>query len=212
MFGWADASARTIGADIDPETWRSLWLIADGKPVGGRIPQLLPEPPAGLQEEPVIRISWEKGTASARFVVETMPSFASPQDLDKLAVGIKVVQEPQTAVATVTRKSQQPRHTWWYKTSVSTTSGPVRIVAFGRFTWSAPPNSVAQWVAMSRSPHSAKLFARWYSCPDALLKPGTVYVDPTTWSAEPRKTRWYFIGVDEQGRRVKGEAVIELKP
>jgi hypothetical protein len=68
---------------------------------------------------------------------------------------------------------------------------------------------------------SMNLLTSGFSChrpaaapPEALLKPGLVYVDPTAPIIEPElregKTRLYFIGTDDKGRLVKGESVLEL--
>jgi hypothetical protein len=64
-------------------------------------------------------------------------------------------------------------------------------------------------------PFSGKDFADWYSCPDAMVRTGKEYSDPDNWTASAvliaGKTRWYYIGVDRKGRRVKGEAISEEK-
>jgi len=139
--------------------------------------------------------------------------FITPEELDKIPVGIKVVHEPKVSLATLTGKSERrSKYTWWYKTTVSAAT-EVTIVEFGGFAWQE-----GKWVvagSFTGKPYAAEEFAEWYRCPNAILKPGTLYSDPTNWSTAPElkagKTRWYFIGVDGQGRRVKGEAIIELK-
>jgi hypothetical protein len=211
-FLFADASVRTIPADIDQETWRSLWLIADGKPAGGKDIPRLPEPPAVRQEEEhAIRLGWRKGSVSAKYVIETVPARIGLDMLDMLPVGIKVVHEPNPVRVTVTGKGEQRGRTWWYKTSVSATGGPVQIESFGAVSWQG-----GQW-RVWRGPRDStpRLFARWFSCPEALLKPGMVYVDRTASIIEPKlhegKTRLYFIGTDNKGRLVKGESVLELQ-
>jgi hypothetical protein len=133
----------------------------------------------------------------------------TPEELDKLPEGIKVVHEPKAALATLTGKSERRlNYTWWYKTTVSATDAEVTIVEFGGFMWHD-----GKWV--NAKPYTAEEFAEWYKCPKALLKKGESYSDPTNWSTDAElragKTRWYFVGVDSKGKRVKGEAVIELK-
>jgi hypothetical protein len=140
--------------------------------------------------------------------------FITVEELDRLPVGLRVVHEPNPALATLTGESKRrSKYTWWYKTSVSATGMTVRIVEFGAFVWHK-----GKWVqggSFTGRPYNARDFAEWYSCPNAVLKPKGVYVDPTDWSSapelQPGRMRCYFIGVDEKGRRVKGEAVIELK-
>ncbi len=131
-------------------------------------------------------------------------------ELDKLPVGIKVVHEPKTAMATLTGKSERrSKFTWWYKTTVSATEGCITIVEFGGFVWRD-----GKW-ADGGKPFTAEEFADWYKCPKSVLNKGESFSDPTNWSSEPElaagKTRWYFVGVDAKGKRVKGEAIIDLK-
>jgi hypothetical protein len=139
--------------------------------------------------------------------------FTTPEELDKLPEGLKVVHEPEISLATLTGKSERrAKYTWWYKTTVSAIDSEVTIVEFGGFTWQD-----GKWTTgnFTGKPFTAEDFADWYSCPKAVLKSGKSYADPTNWSTDrelrPGKMRWYYIGIDSKGKRVKGEAVIELK-
>lgn len=139
--------------------------------------------------------------------------FPTPDEIDKLPDGIKVFHEPKAVLATLTGKSERrAKYTWWHKTTVSATDGEVTIEHFGAFRWKD-----GKWVAGSFTgkPFTAENFAEWYSRPKGVLRTGKRYSDPTNWTSEPElkagKTRWYFIGTDAKGRRVKGQAVIELK-
>ena len=134
-------------------------------------------------------------------------------ELDKLSVGLKVVHVPNPASATETGKSERrSKYTWWFKTTVTSTGQEVKILEFGAYVWHE-----GKWVFanFSGKPFSPRDFAEWYSCPDGVIKQGNAYSDPTNWGSAPelaaRKTRWYYIGIDGKGRRVKGEAVMELK-
>jgi hypothetical protein len=135
------------------------------------------------------------------------------EELDKLPLGLKVVHDPNPAKATKTGSStRRGKYTWWFKTTVSSTSGDVKVVEFGGFAWKD-----GKWVLanFNGKPFSSKDFAEWYSCPDALIKEGKSYSDPTNWSAanelSAHKGRVYYIGIDSKGQRVKGEAIIEQK-
>lgn len=150
---------------------------------------------------------------STRAIAADKSPFITPEELDKLPEGLKVVHEPKTAMATLTGKSERRgKYTWWYKTTLSAIDSDVTIIEFGGFTWDG-----GKWVAgsLTGKPYTAKDFAEWYSCPMAVLKSGKTYSDPTNWSSDAElrssKNRWYFIGIDAKGKRVKGEAVIELK-
>ncbi|MCI0741528.1 MAG: hypothetical protein L0Y72_21040 [Gemmataceae bacterium] len=150
-----------------------------------------------------------------KLLAEGEMKFITPEEFDKLPEGIKVVHEPKTALATLTGKSERRgKYTWWYKTTVSATNGDVTIVEFGGFLWKD-----GKWVNDGRTltgkPYAAAEFADWYKCPKALLKKGESYSDSTNWSSDAElrawKTRWYFVGIDAKGKKVKGEAVIDLK-
>ena len=66
----------------------------------------------------------------------------------------------------------------------------------------------------TEDPFSRQDFEKWYTCPDAILTSGSNFTDSSNWSASsclsPGKSRWYFIGTDSNGVRVKGEGVVEL--
>jgi hypothetical protein len=135
------------------------------------------------------------------------------EELDELPVGLKVVHDPNPARATRTGHSaRRAKYTWWFTTNVSSTVGDVKIIEFGGFTWQD-----GKWVFanFNGTPFSSKDFAEWYSCPGALIKEGRSYADPTDWASAneltARKGRVYYIGIDSQGRRVKGEEIIEQK-
>jgi hypothetical protein len=137
----------------------------------------------------------------------------SQEQLDKLPVGMKVTHDPTPSRATDTsnRKGLQ-KYTWFFKTTVQPTDSDVKITEFGAYGWEG-----GKWVfrTITRKPFTAKDFADWYSCPDALAKKGKGYADTNNWVTGPElvagKSRWYYIGVDGSGRRVKGEAVSEEK-
>lgn len=142
------------------------------------------------------------------------PRFITAEELDQLPTAIKVVHKPKTALATLTGKSERrAKYTWWYKTTVTAIDVDVTIEEFGAFVWWD-----GKWVnggSFTGKPYGAEEFAEWYKCPKAVLKKGKSYSDPTNWSSaaelQAMKMRWYFVGVDAEGKRVKGEAVIKLK-
>jgi hypothetical protein len=90
----------------------------------------------------------------------------------------------------------------------------VTIVQFGGFVWKD-----GKWSnpgGFGGKPYAAEQFAEWYKCPKALLKKGQSYSDPNNWSTAAEllapKMRWYFVGIDANGKKVKGGAAIELRP
>jgi hypothetical protein len=99
------------------------------------------------------------------------------------------------------------------KTTVIATDEDVAIVEFGAFAWKD-----GKWVnseTFTGKPFAAAEFADWYKCPKAELKKGQKYADPTNWCSDPKlqdgKWRWYFVGINTKGKKVKGEGVVELK-
>jgi hypothetical protein len=86
------------------------------------------------------------------------------------------------------------------------------VQEFGSFAWHD-----GKWVFsnFTGKVFSGQDFADWYSCPEGRLLPGSEATDPSNWSGgieqlQAGKMRWFFIGTDDSGRRVKGEAVVEL--
>jgi hypothetical protein len=143
------------------------------------------------------------------------PKFITPEEIDKLPEGIKVVHEPKTALAAPGGKDELGmKYLWWYKTTVSALAGDVTIVEFGAFAWQD-----GSWVkagTITGKPYKAEEFAEWYKCPQAVLKNGESFADPTNWSSayelRASKSRWYYIGLTPDGKKVKGEAIIEQSP
>jgi hypothetical protein len=140
--------------------------------------------------------------------------FITPEELDKLPEGIKVVHEPKIALATHNTKSNaRYKYTWWYKTTVSSDDSDVTIEQFGVLI-----QENGKWVnggAYTGKPYATDEFADWYKCPKAVVKKGKSYSDPRNWSAyddlRADKMRWYYVGIDSKGKKVKGQADVELK-
>jgi hypothetical protein len=127
--------------------------------------------------------------------------------------GIEVVHTPARVRA---RSERQPdgrvQYRWVYRTTVRAKGTPVTVQEFGSFDWHD-----GKWVFsnFTGKPFSGRDFADWYSCPDAKLSPDAEASDPSNWSGgiqhlQAGKMRWFFVGIDDAGRRVKGEAVVEL--
>ncbi len=104
-------------------------------------------------------------------------------------------------------------YTCAYKTSVKAIGAGVRIEKFDMYFWEND-----QWVSSSNNgqPWSPENFADWYSCPGAYISPDQECSDPNNWNGTDTpsltKGKWYYIGVDDNGHEVQGEAVIECQP
>jgi WD40 repeat protein len=105
-------------------------------------------------------------------------------------------------------------YTCAFKTSVKAVGAGVRIEKFGVYYWE---NN--QWVHSTSNngqPWPPEDFADWYSCPGAYIGPGQECSDPNNWTGADTpylsKGKWYYVGVDDTGNEVQGEAVIECQP
>jgi hypothetical protein len=129
-------------------------------------------------------------------------------EIASLPQGLTVVHSPITDED----RTDGPTGTkWTHSTTVTSTVGPVTIVEFGCLY-----DTGDRWVlaTVSKAPYTSANFAQWYGCPSAELQSGVSYSDASNFtmgSGSPgRVTKWYFIGVDAQGNRVKGEAEVAL--
>jgi len=132
-------------------------------------------------------------------------------ELDALPDGLSVTHSPNPVSATWDA-NQELRCKWTYKTTVRPMTKEVTIQEFGMFAWDGE-----RWVFsnITKKPFSRQDFENWYSCPEGVLPVDLLFADPSNWSAtscmRPGKSRWYFIGTDSAGRRVKGEGTVELE-
>lgn len=134
-------------------------------------------------------------------------------ELASLPEGIEVVHSPNPVHAVAEQQpGHRPTYRRVYRTTVRSKSRAVTVQEFGSFAWLN-----GRWVFANFTGQvfSGRDFAEWYSCPDGKLLPGREAIDPSNWSGgieqlQAGKMRWYFIGVDEEGRRVKGEAIVDL--
>jgi hypothetical protein len=130
-------------------------------------------------------------------------------ELESLPVGLEVLHTPNPTKAQEGVLTGFP-YGWRYETAVRALGGPVRIEEFGSFAWQD-----RRWVFtnFTGEPFYAEQFAEWYSCPEATVTDTLACANSFNWTGNTRvesgRMLWYFIGVDEQGRRVKGQAVAE---
>ena len=134
---------------------------------------------------------------------------AKLRQLASLPVGLKVIHSPNPASARQARRGRWAYY-WPYQTTVRAIKGSVRIEEFGAL---ALTEGSWGFSTVTGEPYTPRDFGEWYSCPQAVVPGGGQCSDPKNWSGrdelQESLTRWYFIGVDDRGRRVKGEAVIK---
>ena len=143
--------------------------------------------------------------------VESMVlSDAKLSELASLPVGLSVSHSPEVALATW-NGNEELKCKWSYKTTVASLAEDVTVEEFGCFSWNG-----TRWVFrnVTGAPFTPKDFSEWYNCPGAKLTAGDKFHDPSNWTAtcslQAGKSRWYFIGKDSSGNRVKGEATVKL--
>jgi hypothetical protein len=131
------------------------------------------------------------------------------KQLASLPVGIEVSHDPNPAKAQIGGRSGE-KYTWMFTTTVRTLGPAVTIEEFGSFAWHD-----GRWVFsnFTGEPFTTADFADWYSCPGGRLEPQRAYADPSNWSGNRElnagRMKFYYIGLDDAGRRVKGEAISE---
>ncbi|MBE0567030.1 MAG: hypothetical protein IH621_13800 [Krumholzibacteria bacterium] len=130
-------------------------------------------------------------------------------DLDSLPIGLEVVHTPDTVLADSTGASGY-KYTWTFKTTVRSTGAAVTIQEFGSLM-----EENGRWVLgnFTKKFFTQNDFAEWYSCPGGTVTSENEFSDPSNWVGSnclrPGKTKWFYVGIDDKGNRVKGEAIVE---
>lgn len=132
------------------------------------------------------------------------------QELESLPAGIQVRHDPASPQASAESVGKWS-YKWSYATTVSSLNGRVEIKEFGMLSKVGDNWSFAN---VTGAPFTAEDFASWYGCPGGVLEAARPYSDRTNWSAaaklEDGVHLWYYIGIDEQGKRVQGQAEVRL--
>jgi hypothetical protein len=129
-------------------------------------------------------------------------------ELASLPQGLTVTHTPDSVTTSFSGPSGVQ---WAHSTTVSSTVGPVTIVEYGFLL-----ERNGRWTDETgiRSKYTANDFAENFGSPDAKLLPGKSYTNEWNRSMSdnmPEQVgKWYFIGLDSKGNRVKGEANIKL--
>lgn len=133
-------------------------------------------------------------------------------ELASLPEGLAVTHTPDPVFATLFTPSLSGVQ-WGHSTTVSSKVGPVTIVEFGYFV---ERNGQWEWPYGTEVPftYTSSDFAKMYDCPNSELKPGESYTDVRNRSVidcvPEQVVKWYFIGLDSNDNRVKGEANVKL--
>lgn len=75
-------------------------------------------------------------------------------------------------------------------------------------------NTRLWWWPLNATTFGPQEFATAFGCPHAKLELDKKYTDEDNWAGHGRlesvRQRWFFIAKDENGKKYKGEAVIDL--
>jgi hypothetical protein len=136
-------------------------------------------------------------------------------ELQSLPLGLEVIHTPSVVPSPVGPQPKGWPYRWTFRTEVRAIDRPLTIVQFGICAWDG-----RQWILPSDNRRynagvlDKRKFMDWYACPSARIEPGKPAVDPQNWAGNNTRTsfrqRWFFVGQDDQGKRYKGEAVVEL--
>ena len=127
-------------------------------------------------------------------------------DLDALPVGL-IVRHLPAKVQAVPAPHGGDGFRWEYRTAVSA-AVDATLLGFAAFEWDG-----AGWVPRGAAFNAAD-FAAWYGCPSANLPGGHEFAEPDNFTVGAAladgRTRWVFVAQTASGRRIKGEAIVDL--
>jgi len=136
-----------------------------------------------------------------------------PDKLAKIPTGIEVTHSKTIVYAIPNKKDPEKygQYKWHFETTVSPSNEDLTITEFGAYLWDGK-----EWVFSSiyGRPFNPEEFSKWYSCESAVIKKGKSFTDNNNWSkadqlnGQKRRTLWYFIGVNAEGKKFKGTAEV----
>lgn len=150
------------------------------------------------------------------FTAAAAPEVFGPRDVDMTLGEISGL--PEGLTVTHTPEAVEPSFSgpggseWYHRTTVTSTVGPVTIVEYGYFV-----EREGHWYRAYGldGGYTGEDFAKRFGCPDAKIQAGKTYTNEFTRSTMDRGPEqaavWYFIGVDAEGNKVKGEATVTLR-
>ncbi|MCO5948001.1 hypothetical protein [Mucilaginibacter flavidus] len=101
------------------------------------------------------------------------------------------------------------KYIWKHSTRVSTEAGTLDVIAAGSFIW---------WKDKGWTPNidlNRQDFARYFNCPDGILKPGRTYTFLKNYrygdAIYAGDALWFVLAKDKNGKIYKGFAVVETE-
>jgi len=136
-------------------------------------------------------------------------------ELESLPIGLEVVHTPGSVGSPKGPNQEDWPYRWRFRTELRAIDRPITITRFGILAWDG-----SKWfLPPDQRQYNAGIldqatFTEWYRCTDATIQPGQPAVDPENWAGSyaraPFRQKWFFIGEDTQGQRLKGEGVVDL--
>lgn len=121
--------------------------------------------------------------------------------------GLEVKHTPDKVVAK--HSEENAYYLWEFETSLSSQNKAV-VLEFGALNWS---NGRWRFSNSGKQLFRRQQFAEWYGCEAGVLEPGRVYKDTSNWLKsyvlESGRVWWFFFAVDQRGKIVKGDAIVE---
>jgi len=136
-------------------------------------------------------------------------------ELEQLPIGLDVIHTPaQVSGPTDGLETGWP-HSWVFRTEVRSRGEKLKIQQFGILAWDgngwALPSNQKKY---NSGILDGQTFAEWYGIVDGTISPDSPAVDDQNWAGsrdlQGFKQKWFFIGVDKNGKKWKGEGVVEL--
>ncbi len=133
-----------------------------------------------------------------------------PEKITSLDNELTVEHSVDTVFATINTKDPEKRGKYQlqFTTSITSQKGTVRIEEFGGYLLK---NNEWKLASIYDRPFNNEEFAKWYSCENGILTKGETYADKDNWLGKTNKltndtivSLWYYIGVNEQGKKVVG--------
>ena len=129
--------------------------------------------------------------------------------------GLEVIHSPRPV-----RNPEGPNifgwtYQWTFRTEIRAIDRPLKATRFYILAWD---NN--EWILDQQQKKynsgtgDGNIFEEWYGCPGGMIAPGSPAVDETNWSGNykkvPFKQKWVFIAEDTEGKKYKGEGIVEL--
>ncbi len=148
-----------------------------------------------------------------------------PEIIRNIPQGIDVYHDPDTIYAEIYYKDTS-RYIWKHSTIVSTDIDSLKIIDFGTYNFKN-----GKWVLgnYSKKSFTTEDFEKWYfvknedgiisweNCKNGILRAGTEYIDPSSWSVintelVSRYGLWYYIGIDPDSNKYMGYGTYVIMP